>query len=60
MEVNAALTAGPEAINQSPYEDGWLAAIEPSAWDTERSRLLDASAYLAVMQAQVEEDLKSL
>jgi glycine cleavage system H protein len=31
VEVNAALNAGPEAINQSPYEAGWLAVIEPSA-----------------------------
>ena len=60
LEVNAALTAGPEAINQAPYEAGWLAVIEPAAWETERSKLLDAAAYFAVMQAQVQEDLKDL
>lgn len=60
VEVNAALDAGPEAINQSPYEGGWLAVIEPSAWDAERSRLLGPAAYFAVMQAQVQEDLKGL
>ncbi len=58
VEVNAALNATPEAINQSPYEEGWLAVIEPSAWEAERSKLLDASGYLAVMQGQVQEDLK--
>ena len=60
VEVNAALNAGPEAINQSPYEAGWLAVIEPSAWDAERPGLLGPAAYFAVMQAQVQEDLKGL
>jgi glycine cleavage system H protein len=58
VEVNVALTAAPEAINQSPYEAGWLAIMEPSAWDAERSKLLDATGYFAVMQAQVQADLK--
>src|SRR5512143_1622659 len=56
VEVNAALTAAPEAINQSPYEAGWLAIVEPSAWEAERANLLDASSYFDVMQAQVQED----
>ena len=60
VEVNAALNAGPEAINQSPYEAGWLAVIEPSAWDADRPKLLGPAAYFAVMQAQVQEDLKGL
>ena len=59
-EVNAALNSAPEAINQSPYEAGWLVVIEPSAWDADRSKLLGPAAYFAVMQAQVEEDLKGL
>jgi glycine cleavage system H protein len=60
VEVNGALNLGPEAINQAPYEAGWLAVIEPSAWDAERSKLLEPAAYFAVMQAQVQEDLKGL
>jgi glycine cleavage system H protein len=60
IEVNAALNLGPEAINQAPYEAGWLAVIEPGAWDAERSKLLGPAAYFAVMQKQVEEDLKGL
>jgi glycine cleavage system H protein len=60
VEVNAALNLGPEAINQAPYEAGWLAVIEPAAWETDRTKLLDAAAYFAVMQAQVQEDLKGL
>ena len=60
VEVNAALSASPEAINQSSYEAGWLAVVEPSAWDAERCNLLGPAAYFAVMQAQVQEDLKGL
>jgi glycine cleavage system H protein len=57
-EVNRALNLGPEAINQSPYETGWLAVMEPSAWEAERPRLLGPTAYFAVMQKQVAEDLR--
>jgi glycine cleavage system H protein len=60
VEVNAALNASPETINQSPYEGGWLAVIEPSAWEAERSTLIGPAAYFAVMQAQVQQDLKGL
>ncbi len=58
LEVNGALNLGPEAINQDPYEKGWLAMIEPSAWDEERSKLLGPAAYFAVMQKQMADDLK--
>jgi glycine cleavage system H protein len=60
IEVNAALNASPEVINQAPYEAGWLAVIEPSAWEAERSNLVGPAAYFAVMEAQVQEDLKGL
>ncbi len=60
VEVNSALETAPEAINQSPYESGWLVVLEPAAWETERSELLDASAYFPVMQRQVQEDLKGI
>ena len=60
VEVNGALNMSPESINQAPYEAGWLAVVEPSAWDADRPRLLGPAAYFAVMQAQVQEDLKGL
>ena len=60
FEVNPALNASPEVINRSPYEAGWLAVIEPSTWDADRPGLLGPAAYFAVMQAQVQKDLKGL
>ncbi len=55
-EVNRALDAAPEIVNQDPYEQGWLALIEPKSWATEKAKLLDPQGYFAVMQAQVEQE----
>jgi glycine cleavage system H protein len=44
VEVNAALTSGPEAINDDPYESGWMVKVrlsDPSEVDS----LMDAAAY---------------
>ncbi|HKS75398.1 MAG TPA: glycine cleavage system protein H [Terriglobales bacterium] len=59
VEVNRGLELRPELVNQDPYETGWLADIEPRDWQAAQAELLDASAYLAVMQAQAAEELKS-
>ena len=32
-EVNPAMIDAPEAINQDPYGDGWLAVMEVTDWD---------------------------
>jgi len=42
--INTSLEDAPEAINQSPYEDGWICrlSVEDSG---EISGLMDASAY---------------
>ena len=52
VAVNEALGDAPELINQAPYGDGWLVELKPEHWPVEG--LLDAPAYLAVMQAQAE------
>ncbi len=59
VEINTALELKPEVVNQDPYGEGWMAVIEAADWETERSKLLDPPAYLAVMQSQAEEELKS-
>ena len=44
VEVNEALSSGPEAINDDPYEGGWMVRVrlsDPSEVDS----LLDADAY---------------
>jgi glycine cleavage system H protein len=44
VEVNEALTSAPEAINDDPYEGGWMVRVrlsDPSEVDS----LMDADAY---------------
>ena len=44
VEVNEALSSGPEAINDDPYESGWMVRVrlsDPSEVDS----LMDADAY---------------
>ena len=59
VAVNKALEMTPEVINHDPYDKGWLAVLEASDWDAERSKLLDAQSYLAVMQSQAQQELQS-
>ncbi|GGX79571.1 glycine cleavage system H protein [Litchfieldella qijiaojingensis] len=44
LEVNEALEDAPETVNESPYEDGWIAKLKP-ADITVLDNLLDADAY---------------
>ena len=59
VEVNKALETNPELVNQDPYEQGWLATAESTDWETDRAKLLDATAYLATVESQAQEELKS-
>jgi glycine cleavage system H protein len=49
VEVNKALESSPEIVNGSPYDDGWMILIEPSAAD-EAKALLDREAYIAKLK----------
>jgi glycine cleavage system H protein len=44
VERNGALEEKPELVNEQPYGDGWLVAIEPSE-QAELEQLLDSTAY---------------
>jgi glycine cleavage system H protein len=57
MEVNPAMEDAPEAINQDPYEAGWLALIQASDWGAERLKLLDPEAYFEHMKREAEEEI---
>jgi glycine cleavage system H protein len=58
VEVNPAMEEAPEVINQEPYGEGWLAVIEASDWESDRSKLLDPQAYFAHIKVEAEEELK--
>jgi glycine cleavage system H protein len=59
-EVNPALALSPEAINQDPYGEGWLAVIEARDWPKDRDALLDPHAYFELMKGQAEEEAQKL
>lgn len=44
LEINPALEANPELVNQDPYGEGWLIKIQPTDL-SEMEDLLDAEAY---------------
>lgn len=44
VEVNGALTSGPELVNDSPYESGWLIKVKPDN-ATDIDSLLTAQQY---------------
>ena len=44
VEVNTALSDKPEAINEDPYGEGWLAKVKLSD-PSEKDGLLDVAAY---------------
>jgi glycine cleavage system H protein len=48
VEVNEALTADPQKINEDPYGDGWLVKVR-LADPAEREQLMDAQAYAATL-----------
>ncbi|MFM1829057.1 MAG: glycine cleavage system protein [Bacteroidota bacterium] len=49
-EVNSALEANPELVNQAPYEGGWMVKMTLSNAE-EAASLLDAAAYQALVGA---------
>ncbi len=49
VEINEALADEPEIINTSPYDNGWLFKVQPSAEEVDD--LMDAEAY----QAEIDE-----
>ena len=51
VEINSPLVDAPEGINEDPYGEGWMIAVEPS--DTkELDALLDAKGYTSLVQEQ--------
>lgn len=57
VEVNPNLDRSPEVINEQPYGKGWLAVIDATDWECERTKLLDPHAYLSAMKLQAEKEL---
>lgn len=51
IAVNTALEEAPETVNESPFEQGWIARIQP-AHAEELDSLLDAAAYATSVEQE--------
>ncbi len=58
VEVNPAMATAPEAINQEPYGAGWLAVVEATDWEVDKTNLLDPQAYFAKMKVEAKQGVK--
>lgn len=57
IEVNPILDTSPEIINQDPYENGWLAVIEPEEVMSNIKQLLEPQSYLSKIKLDAEQEL---
>jgi glycine cleavage system H protein len=48
VEVNLALGASPDAINNDPYGEGWMVKVRLSD-ESEKDQLLDAAGYQSTL-----------
>lgn len=60
VEVNPAMEEAPEAINQDPYGNGWLAVIQAVDWEADKARLLDPQSYFSQMKSDAEQETRKL
>jgi glycine cleavage system H protein len=58
VEINPSLADAPELINQDPYGKGWLVVVELSDWESDRTQLLNAQAFLALVRDRAEAEMK--
>jgi glycine cleavage system H protein len=58
VEVNPAMESSPEAINQDPYEAGWLVIIEAIEWEIDLKHLLEPQAYFTKIKLEAGEEVK--
>jgi glycine cleavage system H protein len=55
IEVNNKLSDSPEIINISPYDDGWIAVIKPTALNDEIKNLMKPEEYANYIKQLIRE-----
>jgi glycine cleavage system H protein len=53
--VNDILSQKPELINESPYEQGWIAEIELSDLESDKDFICDFNEYFEILKRKVDE-----
>jgi glycine cleavage system H protein len=60
VEVNEKVAGDAKLINQSPYQEGWLVRIRPTALAAELSEMVTGDAAVAAYREKIEtDDLKT-
>lgn len=54
VKVNEKLDADPNLAISDPYGEGWIAELEASAWDQEKSELVTGAEGLETYKAKLE------
>ena len=49
VEINGALEDTPEAVNNSPYQEGWMLKVKPDSGDP-LAGLMDRNAYVTMLK----------
>jgi len=56
LRVNEKLAANPNLAISEPYGEGWIAEMQPSAWEDEMGGLATGAAGVAAYEAKMEAD----
>ncbi len=56
VDVNAAIVDEPGAINEDPYDKGWMVIITPEDWDSVKPSLVLGTDVAASYEAKMDAD----
>jgi glycine cleavage system H protein len=59
VKVNPAMETAPEAINQDPYGEGWIALIEATEWENNLKNLMDPQDYYNKIKLEAEREINN-
>lgn len=55
VAINEELVKKPEMINENPYEEGWMAELELTDFESDKELLIGFEEYLELMKRKVQE-----
>lgn len=56
LAINEAAIDRPALVNEDPYGQGWLAKIQPSLWNAEKTSLVTGAEIAAAFEAKMNAD----
>lgn len=56
LKINEELKSKPGLINESPYENGWIAIIKPINFEKEKNNLLNFEEYVEYIRKIIEKE----